>query len=212
MSSQQGILTVISGFSGAGKGTVLNRLLEKYDNYALSISATTRKPRDGEENGREYFFKTREEFEKMIAKDELIEYAMYVNNYYGTPKAYVQEQLSLGRDVILEIEVQGALKVKEKFPDTPLLFIAPPSASELRRRLTGRGTEGADVIEERMRTAAREALVMESYDYIIVNDDLEECVDRVHGTILAEHEKSARSRGFIEHMREELNSADLKGE
>ena len=212
MSSQQGILTVISGFSGAGKGTVLKRLLEKYDNYALSISATTRKPRDGEENGREYFFKTREEFEKMIAKDELIEYAMYVNNYYGTPKAYVQEQLSLGRDVILEIEVQGALKVKEKFPDTPLLFIAPPSASARRRRRTGRGTEGADVIEERMRTAAGEALVMESYDYIIVNDDLEECVDRVHGTILAEHAKSARSRGFIEHMREELNSADLKGE
>ena len=140
MSKQKGILTVLSGFSGAGKGTVLRRLLEKYDNYALSISATTRGPREGEENGREYFFKTREEFEKMIAKDELIEYAMYVNNYYGTPKAYVQEQLAEGKDVILEIEVQGALKVKEKFPDTPLIFITPPTAGELKRRRTDRGT------------------------------------------------------------------------
>src|SRR5699024_2738358 len=149
MSKQKGILTVLSGFSGAGKGTVLRRLLEKYDNYALSISATTRGPREGEENGREYFFKTREEFEKMIAKDELIEYAMYVNNYYGTPKAYVQEQLAEGKDVILEIEVQGALKVKEKFPDTPLIFITPPTASELKRRLTDRGTESPEVVEER---------------------------------------------------------------
>ena len=139
MNEQKGILTVISGFSGAGKGTVLKRLLTKYDNYALSISATTRAPREGEENGREYFFKTREEFEKMIAKDELIEYAMYVNNYYGTPKAYVQEQLSQGKDVILEIEVQGALKIKERFPDALLIFITPPSAGELKRRLTDRG-------------------------------------------------------------------------
>ena len=116
--NQKGILIVVSGFSGAGKGTIMKELLKKYDNYALSISATTRGPREGEVDGREYFFKTREEFEKMIAKDELIEYAMYVNNYYGTPKAYVQEQLQAGKDVILEIEIQGALKVKEKFPET----------------------------------------------------------------------------------------------
>ena len=206
MSKQKGILTVLSGFSGAGKGTVLRRLLEKYDNYALSISATTRGPREGEENGREYFFKTREEFEKMIAKDELIEYAMYVNNYYGTPKAYVQEQLAEGKDVILEIEVQGALKVKEKFPDTPLIFITPPTASELRRRLTDRGTESPEVVEERMETAAKEARFMESYDYIILNerDRLEECVEAVHGVILAEHEKSTRNQAFIDHMKEEL--------
>ncbi len=209
MSKQKGILTVLSGFSGAGKGTVLRRLLEKYDNYALSISATTRGPREGEENGREYFFKTREEFEKMIAKDELIEYAMYVNNYYGTPKAYVQEQLAEGKDVILEIEVQGALKVKEKFPDTPLIFITPPTASELKRRLTDRGTESPEVVEERMETAAKEARFMESYDYIILNerDRLEECVEAVHGVILTEHEKSTRNQAFIEHMKE-----DLKGE
>lgn len=209
MNDNQGILTVISGFSGAGKGTVLKRLLEKYDDYALSVSATTRSPREGEEDGREYFFKTQEEFEKMIAKDELIEYAMYVNHYYGTPRAYVQEQLSRGKDVILEIEVQGALKVKEKFPDTTLIFITPPTAQELKRRLTSRGTESPEVVEKRMKTAAGEARFMDAYDYIILNerDRLDECVDHVHGAIRAEHEKSARRHAFIEHMKE-----DLKGE
>ena len=129
-----GILIVVSGFSGSGKGTIMKELLKRYDNYALSISATTRAPREGETDGREYFFKTREEFEKMIAKEELIEYAEYVNNYYGTPRAYVEEQLTAGKDVILEIEIQGALKVKKKFPDTLLLFVTPPSAEELRKR------------------------------------------------------------------------------
>ena len=137
---KEGILIVVSGFSGAGKGTIMKELLEKYDNYALSVSATTRKPRPGEEEGKAYFFKTREEFEKMIAKDELIEYARYVENYYGTPRMYVEEQLKAGKDVILEIEIQGALKVKEKFPDTLLLFVTPPTAAELKRRLAGRGT------------------------------------------------------------------------
>ena len=120
--NKEGILIVVSGFSGAGKGTIMKALLERYDNYALSISATTRNPRPGEEEGKAYFFKTTEEFEKMIAKDDLIEYAMYVGNYYGTPKAYVEEQLRAGKDVILEIEIQGALKVKEKFPNTLLLI------------------------------------------------------------------------------------------
>jgi len=139
---KKGILIVVSGFSGAGKGTLMKRMLEKYeDQYALSISATTRKPREGEVDGREYFFKTKEEFEKMIAKAELIEYAKYVENYYGTPKAYVEEQLNAGKDVILEIEIQGALKVKQAFPDTLLLFVVPPSAEELKKRLVGRGTE-----------------------------------------------------------------------
>ena len=128
---EKGILIVVSGFSGSGKGTIMKELLKQYDNYALSISATTRNPRPGEEDGREYFFKTVEDFEKMIAKEELIEYARYVDNYYGTPRAYVEEQLEAGKDVILEIEIQGALKVKEKFPDTLLLFVTPPSAEEL---------------------------------------------------------------------------------
>ena len=128
---EKGILIVVSGFSGSGKGTIMKELLKQYDNYALSISATTRNPRPGEKDGREYFFKTVEDFEKMIAKEELIEYARYVDNYYGTPRAYVEEQLEAGKDVILEIEIQGALKVKEKFPDTLLLFVTPPSAEEL---------------------------------------------------------------------------------
>lgn len=125
---ERGILIVVSGFSGSGKGTIMNEIMRKYDNYALSVSATTRNPRPGETDGKEYFFKTVEEFEKMIAKDELIEYARYVDNYYGTPRAYVEEQLDAGKDVILEIEIQGALKVKEKFPDTLLLFVTPPTA------------------------------------------------------------------------------------
>ena len=138
---EKGILIVVSGFSGSGKGTIMKELLKQYDNYALSISATTRNPRPGEEDGREYFFKTVEDFEKMIAKEELIEYARYVDNYYGTPRAYVEEQLEAGKDVILEIEIQGALKVKEKFPDTLLLFVTPPSAEELKSRLAGRGSD-----------------------------------------------------------------------
>lgn len=207
MSGKKGILTVISGFSGAGKGTVLKGLLSKHDEYALSISATTRSPREGEEHGREYFFLTGEEFEKMIAKEELIEYAMYVNHYYGTPRVYVQEQLAKGRDVILEIEVQGALKVKEKFPDTLLLFITPPDAAELERRLTDRGTESPEVVQKRMKTAAKEAQFMEFYDYIIVNekDKLDECVEKIHQTIRAEHQKSSRNHAFIEHMKKDLN-------
>ena len=132
---KEGILIVVSGFSGAGKGTIMKELLEKYENYALSVSATTRKPRPGEEEGKAYFFKSKEEFEKMIAKDELIEYARYVENYYGTPRMYVEEKLKAGKDVILEIEIQGALKVKEKFPDTLLLFVTPPTAAELKLSL-----------------------------------------------------------------------------
>ena len=130
--NQRGILIVVSGFSGAGKGTLMKELMKRYEEtYALSVSATTRNPREGEVDGREYFFKTTEEFEKMIAKEELIEYARYVENYYGTPRTYVEQQLEAGKDVILEIEIQGALKVKERFPDTLLLFVTPPSAKEL---------------------------------------------------------------------------------
>ena len=202
--TKKGILIVVSGFSGAGKGTIMKELLKQYDNYALSISATTRKPRPGEEEGREYFFKTVKEFEKMIAKDELIEYARYVDNYYGTPRAYVEEQLEAGKDVILEIEIQGALKVKEKFPETLLLFVTPPTAKELKHRLVGRGTETMDVIEFRMNRAKEEAEGMDKYDYLIVNDVLAECVEEVHRIIQGEHRRSFRNQAFIEHMKEEL--------
>ena len=195
--NKEGILIVVSGFSGAGKGTIMKALLERYDNYALSISATTRNPRPGEEEGKAYFFKTTEEFEKMIAKDDLIEYAMYVGNYYGTPKAYVEEQLRAGKDVILEIEIQGALKVKEKFPNTLLLFVTPPSAEELRKRLEGRGTETQEVIDGRMKRAIEEAEYMDQYDYLVVNDELDVCVEEMHHLIQGEHERCFRNQTFI---------------
>ena len=204
MSHKKGILIVVSGFSGAGKGTLMKRLLESYDNYALSISATTRSPRQGETHGVEYFFKSVDEFEKMIAQDELIEYAKYVNNYYGTPKDYVMDQLEAGKDVILEIEIQGALKVKEKYPDTLLLFVTPPSAEELKARLVGRGTETMDVIESRMKRAAEESEGVEAYDYLIINDDLEACVKEMHHVIQSEHNKVSRCGSMIEQIRKEL--------
>lgn len=202
--NDKGILIVVSGFSGAGKGTLMKRIMEKYDNYALSISATTRAPREGEVNGREYFFKTVDEFEKMIAQEELIEYAKYVSNYYGTPKAYILEQLEAGKDVILEIEIQGALKVREKFPDTLLLFVTPPSAKELEHRLTMRGTETPEVIASRMARACEEAEFMDYYDYLVINDDLEECVEELHELIQREHQKVTRNISFIDQMKREL--------
>ena len=163
----QGVLAVISGFSGAGKGTLMRALLERYDNYALSISATTRAPREGEVDGREYFFKTREEFEQMIEHDELVEYAQYVGNYYGTPKEYVFSNLKAGKDVLLEIEIQGALKIKKKFPEAVLIFVTPPSAGELRNRLAGRGTETPEKIAARLSRAAEESKQMDDYDFIL---------------------------------------------
>ena len=175
MREKKGILIVVSGFSGAGKGTLMKKLMQDYDNYALSISATTRQPRVGEEDGREYFFITKEEFEKMIAKEELIEYARYVDNYYGTPRAYVEEQLEAGKDVILEIESVGALNVKKIFPEAVLVFITPPDADELEKRLRGRGTEDEETIIARLRKAAKESEGVEKYDYIVINDTVKEC-------------------------------------
>lgn len=204
--NNKGILIVVSGFSGAGKGTLMKALMERYDNYALSISATTRNPRKGETDGREYFFRTVEEFEKMIAQEELIEYAKYVDNYYGTPKAYVLEQLQAGKDVVLEIEIQGALKVKEKYPDALLLFVTPPSAEELRRRLIGRGTETMDVIKSRLERAVEESQGMDKYDYLVNNDDFETCVQEMHRIIQAEHDRVFRNGDFISRIREELEA------
>lgn len=200
----KGILIVVSGFSGAGKGTIMKELMNKYDNYALSISATTRNPREGEVHGSEYFFKTVEEFEKMIAQDELIEYARYVDNYYGTPCEYVQEQLEAGKDVILEIEIQGALEVKKKFPETLLLFVTPPSAAILKERLIGRGTETQDVVDSRMKRAVEESGYMESYDYLVVNDQLDACVEQVHSVIQNEHSRSIRNIPFMNQIKNEL--------
>ena len=203
---RKGILIVVSGFSGAGKGTLMKQLVHVYDNYALSISMTTRSPRPGEVEGREYFFVSREKFEETIAQNGLVEYASYCDNYYGTPKEYVEKQLDKGKDVILEIEIQGALKVKERFPTALLLFVMPPSAGELKKRLVGRGTESVDVIDKRLKRAAEEAEGIVKYDYIVINDQLNECVSRMHALIQAAHDTPFRNEEFIENMRKELEA------
>ena len=201
--SDKGVLTVISGFSGAGKGTVVKQLLDKYD-YGLSISATTRSPREGEQDGREYFFKTKEEFEQMIAEHQLIEYARYVGNYYGTPKEYVVQQLEQGKDVILEIEMQGALHVREILPEVNLIFLTPPAVDVLENRLRGRGTETEEVISNRMARAKEECSYMEKYDYIVVNDDLDECVENVHRLIRSLHYKREQQEKYIKKIKQEF--------
>lgn len=203
---RKGILIVVSGFSGVGKGTLMKQLVHSYDNYALSISMTTRQPRPGESDGKEYFFVSREVFEKTIAENGLIEYANYCGNYYGTPKEYVEKQLEKGKDVILEIEIQGALKVREQFPTALLLFVMPPSAQELKKRLEGRGTETEEVIAKRLKRATEEAEGIENYDFIVINDKLEECVKEMHGLILAAHETPDRNQEFIDNMRKELEA------
>lgn len=202
---RKGILLVVSGFSGAGKGTLMKELVGRYDQYALSVSATTRSPREGEVDGREYFFRTREEFEQMIAEDALIEHACYVGNYYGTPKAYVEEQLSKGKDVILEIEIQGALQIKKRFPDTLLLFVSTPDADTLKKRLVGRGTESMEVVENRLSRAAEEAEGIEQYDYFIINDDLDACVTQVHQIIQGEHSRVSRNLELINSIRNDIS-------
>ena len=209
--NHQGILVVVSGFSGAGKGTLMKELLKRYDNYALSISATTRAPREGETDGKEYFFVTKEQFEKMRDERKLVEYAQYVNNYYGTPKEYVEQKMAEGKDVILEIEIQGALKVKKRFPDALLLFVTPPSAEDLRRRLVGRGTETLEVINARLARAAEEASGMEAYDYLLINDDLDRCVEEMHQLIQLQHRKTSYHLDFLSKMREDLYHLDDKG-
>lgn len=200
----KGLLLVISGFAGTGKGTIVSMLRERYGNYALSVSATTRAPRNGEVDGVHYFFKTKEEFLQMIVEDELFEYAQYVDNYYGTPKKYVQEQMDAGKDVILEIEMQGALKIKEQFPDVVLLFVVPPDADTLEARLLGRGTETPEVVKKRLGRAVEESDYMERYDYLIVNDDLDECVERVHAVIQSEHLRTKRNLEFMETLKKDL--------
>lgn len=209
--NEKGILMVISGFSGAGKGTLVKKLLETYPNYALSISMTTRSPREGEQEGVAYFFTDKENFEENIAKGGFIEYASYCGNYYGTPKAYVEERLQEGRDVILEIEIQGALKIKEQFPECLLVFVTPPDAKELERRLKGRGTETAEVIHKRLARASEESEGIEAYDYIVVNDDLEACVEEIHQLVKAARKAPIRRAAFIKEIRDELKEF-AKGE
>lgn len=204
--NEHGMLVVVSGFSGAGKGTLMKELLNRYENYALSISATTRAPRTGEVDGKEYFFVTEEHFNDMIETEELIEYAQYVNHSYGTPKEYVLNQMKMGKDVILEIEIQGALKVKERFPEAILLFVMPPNAQELKRRLIGRGTESMEVINARLRRASEEAQGMEAYDYILINDEIDTCVEEMHLMIQVQHKRASNNMAFLSQIREELKN------
>ncbi len=205
--TKRGSLIVISGFSGVGKGTVVKRLVSDFG-YNLSVSATTRSPRDGEVNGREYYFMDRSEFENLIDYGGFIEWTQYVENYYGTPKKYVEEGLEAGRDIILEIEVMGALNVKEQFPDALLIFISAPSIAELKNRLAGRGTESEETIIKRLKKATEEAEDMDKYDYVIVNDDLEECIRTVDSVIRSYGCRRDNQLDYIAGIKEEL--AEIK--
>lgn len=187
-----GLLLVLSGPSGVGKGTVCKALRERMPNLVYSVSATTRAPRTGEVEGVNYFFKSKPEFEEMIRRDELLEWAEYVGNYYGTPRRFVEETLASGRDVILEIEVQGALQVKKKFPGGIFLFLAPPDLAELENRIVGRGTESEETIRHRMQVARSEIELMDQYDYVVVNDVIECACERIQAIITAEHLKKDR--------------------
>ena len=196
---------VISGFSGSGKGTLMKELLKRYDDtYALSISATTRSPREGELHGREYFFVTKAEFEKMIENEELIEYAGYVGNYYGTPKPYVLSKLLEGKDVILEIEVQGAIDLKKRYPEAVMIFITPPDKKTLEKRLVGRGTESKAQIENRLERAAKEADSIKNYDYLIINDEIEKTVEKIHNLIQVQHCLIKYNKEVIDKIKEDL--------
>ena len=201
----EGLLLVKSGPAGAGKGTVVKELI-KDDNIRLSISATTRAPRGKEKDGVEYHFLSRESFESMIAEDGFIEYAQYLGNYYGSPKKPVVEWQEQGKDVILEIEIQGAMNIRKSMPEAILVFVLPPSAGVLEQRLTGRGTETPELVKKRLARAAEEAAGVGGYDYIIVNDTIEESAEKLHQLIQAQRLRTGRNASFIEKIRKELES------
>ncbi|KXZ15192.1 guanylate kinase [Bacillus nakamurai] len=190
---ERGLLIVLSGPSGVGKGTVRQAIFSQEDTkFEYSISVTTRSPRAGETDGVDYFFKTRDEFERMIENNKLLEWAEYVGNYYGTPVDYVEKTLQEGKDVFLEIEVQGALQVRNAFPEGLFIFLAPPSLSELKNRIVTRGTETDDLIENRMKAAKAEIKMMDAYDYVVENDNIQTACDKINAIVLAEHLKRER--------------------
>ncbi|PAV29947.1 guanylate kinase [Virgibacillus profundi] len=192
MKDEKGILFILSGPSGVGKGTVRKELFEQATDLKYSISMTTRNKRPGETDGVDYFYKSREEFENLIEKKQLLEYAQYVNNYYGTPRAYVEETLAAGHDVFLEIEVQGALQVKDNFPEGVFIFLFPPSLEELKNRIVNRGTESSELVINRLKEARKEIEMMGAYDYVVVNDQVEHAVAKVQSIIQSEHLKRER--------------------
>lgn len=198
--TKKGQLIVVSGPSGVGKGTVLGQYLASRERIAYSISATTRNPRPGEQNGVQYFFLSREEFEQTVQNGGMLEYASYNGNYYGTPKAPVEQQREQGNDVVLEIEVQGALQVKKSCPDALLIFIAPPSFDELRSRLTGRQTEDEKTVENRLNIARQELKCAGEYDYIIINDTIEQAVERLNQIISANRYNKNNMKEFLDEV------------
>lgn len=199
-----GLLIVVSGFSGAGKGTIMKRLISDYDCYALSVSMTTRNPREGEVDGKDYFFVSREAFEDTISKQGLVEYAEYCGNYYGTPKSFVDEQLKNGKNVILEIEVQGAMQIKERFPEALLVYVVPPSIDVLLERLRKRGTESEEVISRRINQAKTECTYMDKYEYLIINDDLDTAVRQMHEAVSSAAFAVSRRTDFMKQITKEL--------
>lgn len=201
--NERGLLIVLSGPSGVGKGTVRKAIFEQEDTkLQYSISMTTRKPREGEVDGVDYFFKSREDFEELIKKEKLLEWAEYVGNYYGTPIDYVEETLQKGQDVMLEIEVQGALQVRKAFPEGLFIFLAPPSLNELKSRIQTRGTESEDLINNRMTVAKEEIEMMDAYDYVVENDKVELACERVKAIVVAEHCKRERVAARYKRMLE----------
>ena len=201
-----GLLVVMSGFSGAGKGTLMKRLLNDYEDYVFSVSMTTRAPRVGEIDGKDYFFVTKEAFKKNIEADGFVEYAQYCGNYYGTPKAYVEEQLRNGKNVILDIEVQGAMQIKAKFPSALMVFVTPPSIEVLLKRLRARGTETEDVIQKRINQAKEESSRMDKYEYIVINDDLDTAVKEMHGIVCSAKFATERCGDFMTEIKTELKN------
>ena len=207
---KQGKIVVISGFSGVGKGTVVQRLMNDYDHYALSVSMTTRQPRENEVHGVNYYYVSNEEFEEMIARDGFLEYAGYVDHYYGTPRAFVEENIANGTDVILEIEVQGAMQIKKDHPESVLIFVTTPSAREMARRLIGRKTETKEQILGRFKKAVIEADEMKQYDYIVINDDLDECVQELNRIVEAEKGGVKYDPSFKEKFKSELTEITVQ--
>ena len=201
---RKGLLFVVSGPSGAGKGTICKKLIEKID-IELSVSMTTRQPRPGEEEGRNYFFVSEEDFIRTMNKDGFLEYAKVYGNYYGTPKEAVMRKLDEGRDVVLEIDIQGALKIRESYPNGIFIFILPPSMTELRKRITGRGSETEDAINLRLGETLKEVAYIDKYDYCIVNNEIDEAVARVAAIIKAEHSRVSEDiYELIEKYKEEI--------
>lgn len=210
MSVVRGLLIVLSGPSGVGKGTVRAAVFDRKDhNYVYSVSATTRRSRPGEVHGVDYHFVTRDEFKELIDNDALLEYAEYVGNFYGTPIAKIEEELAKGHDVFLEIEVQGAMKVRERMPEGVFIFLAPPNLGELENRITNRGTDSQEVIYERMQKAREEIELMKHYDYVVINDEVENAVDRINAIICSEHLKVERT---IEKIQGDIHDYFQKGD